>query len=80
MMTEEAKLELDSYESVFFSATSILEPIFYGFKGSREESGLFLDEIKDDAEVIYLLGDILDYWYEYRYVVPAVLCVFSKAR
>ena len=25
MMTEEAKLELDSYESVFFSATSILE-------------------------------------------------------
>ena len=30
----------------------------------------FLDSIKDDADVIYLLGDILDYWYEYRYVVP----------
>lgn len=30
----------------------------------------FLDSIKDDAEAIYLLGDILDYWYEYRYVVP----------
>ena len=30
----------------------------------------FLDHIKHDAETIYLLGDILDYWYEYRYVVP----------
>lgn len=30
----------------------------------------FLDSIKDDAREIYLLGDILDYWYEYRYVVP----------
>ena len=30
----------------------------------------FLDFIKEDADAIYLLGDILDYWYEYRYVVP----------
>ena len=30
----------------------------------------FLDSIKDKAREIYLLGDILDYWYEYRYVVP----------
>lgn len=30
----------------------------------------FLDSIKESAEAIYLLGDILDYWYEYRYVVP----------
>jgi UDP-2,3-diacylglucosamine hydrolase len=30
----------------------------------------FLYSIKDEAREIYLLGDILDYWYEYRYVVP----------
>lgn len=30
----------------------------------------FLDSIKEDASEIYLLGDVLDYWYEYRYVVP----------
>ena len=30
----------------------------------------FLDSIKEDAAEIYLLGDVLDYWYEYRYVVP----------
>ena len=30
----------------------------------------FLDSIKDDAAELYLLGDILDYWYEYKWVVP----------
>ncbi len=30
----------------------------------------WLDSIKHDASALYLLGDILDYWYEYRYVVP----------
>lgn len=30
----------------------------------------FLDHISKDAAAIYLLGDILDYWYEYKYVVP----------
>ena len=30
----------------------------------------WLDSVKQEAEAIYLLGDIFDYWYEYRYVVP----------
>lgn len=30
----------------------------------------FLDEIKDKAAAIYLLGDMFDFWYEYKYVVP----------
>ena len=30
----------------------------------------FLDSIAEDAAELYLLGDILDYWYEYRTVVP----------
>lgn len=30
----------------------------------------FLDSIKEDASEIYLLGDILDYWFEYKSVVP----------
>lgn len=30
----------------------------------------FLDSIKDNVSEIYLMGDILDYWYEYRCVVP----------
>ncbi len=30
----------------------------------------FLDEIKSSAAVIYILGDIFDFWYEYKNVVP----------
>lgn len=30
----------------------------------------FLDSIAGDADELYMLGDILDYWYEYRNVVP----------
>jgi len=30
----------------------------------------WLDDIKQDAEALYLLGDIFDYWFEYRKVVP----------
>ena len=30
----------------------------------------WLDEIKNDAKEIYLLGDIFDFWYEYKHVAP----------
>ena len=30
----------------------------------------FLDEIKNDAAEIFLVGDLFDFWYEYRKVVP----------
>ena len=30
----------------------------------------FLDSIKTKARAVYLLGDMFDFWYEYRYVVP----------
>ena len=30
----------------------------------------FLRSIEDDAAALYMLGDILDYWFEYRNVVP----------
>ncbi|MGA9324502.1 MAG: UDP-2,3-diacylglucosamine diphosphatase [Salegentibacter sp.] len=30
----------------------------------------WLDEIKEDAEAIFLLGDLFDFWFEYKHVVP----------
>lgn len=30
----------------------------------------FLRSIKDDAKTLYLMGDVLDYWFEYKKVVP----------
>ena len=42
-------------------------------KNNRERELLFakwLDEIKKDAIALYLVGDIFDFWYEYKKVVP----------
>ncbi len=30
----------------------------------------WLDEIKDEAKEIYLLGDLFDWWFEHKYTVP----------
>ena len=30
----------------------------------------FLDEIKDEAGAIFIVGDMFDFWYEYKKVVP----------
>ncbi|MDR2907613.1 MAG: UDP-2,3-diacylglucosamine diphosphatase [Bacteroidales bacterium] len=30
----------------------------------------WLDEISKDAQTVFLLGDIFDFWFEYKYVVP----------
>lgn len=30
----------------------------------------WLDEIKEDAEEIYLMGDVFDFWFEYKNTVP----------
>ncbi|MBR5455513.1 MAG: UDP-2,3-diacylglucosamine diphosphatase [Bacteroidaceae bacterium] len=30
----------------------------------------FLDKIKDEAAAVYMLGDMFDFWYEFRYAVP----------
>src|SRR3954470_21300966 len=30
----------------------------------------FLDEIKDSAATIFVVGDLFDFWYEYKRVVP----------
>ena len=45
----------------------------YPYDKSRVREKYFvrwLEEIRKDATEIYLLGDIFDYWYEYKKVVP----------
>lgn len=48
-------------------------------KSSEEREILlisWLNEIKDNASEIYLLGDIFDFWYEFKYFVPKNFVVF----
>lgn len=57
-------------KAYFLSDLHLGAPYFSDSREAERRVVTFLDTIKDDTEVIYLLGDILDYWYEYRYVVP----------
>lgn len=39
--------------------------------GEREKQIVrWLDQIRDEAEALYLVGDIFDFWFEYRTVIP----------
>ena len=31
---------------------------------------MWLDSIKEDAEIIFLLGDLFDFWFEYKHSIP----------
>lgn len=45
-----------------------------GYLADKREAEMrvvrFLESIRDTADEIYMLGDVLDYWFEYRTVVP----------
>jgi len=44
-----------------------------GYASSRQREDRFvhwLDTIKEDAAEIFLMGDVFDFWYEYKTVVP----------
>ena len=44
-----------------------------GYAGSREREDRivrWLDMIKADASELFLMGDVFDFWFEYRTVVP----------
>lgn len=54
----------------FLSDLHLGAPYFPDSRAAELKVVRFLDSIRHDADAIYLVGDILDYWYEYRYVVP----------
>ncbi len=58
-------------KSVYFLSDAHLGSLAIPY-GRMQERRLvrFLDSIKEKAAAIYLLGDMFDFWYEYRYVVP----------
>ncbi len=58
-------------KKAYFFSDLHLGASYAGESIERERKAVrFLEEIAADAAEIYLLGDIIDYWFEYRYVVP----------
>lgn len=65
------KKDIDTGKKVYFVSDCHLGIPDYKSSLKREKLLVgFLDDIKNDAQEIYLLGDIFDFWFEYKYVVP----------
>lgn len=47
-----------------------VDPMLYASHEVERKLCRWLDSVKQDAKAIYLLGDIFDYWFEYKDVVP----------
>ncbi len=67
----EEKVEANIRKKIYFISDLHLGASYFADCHEKERRVVhWLDKVKRDAAEIYLLGDILDYWYEYRYVVP----------
>ncbi|MCD8284702.1 MAG: UDP-2,3-diacylglucosamine diphosphatase [Prevotellaceae bacterium] len=58
-------------KGIYFISDAHLGCRAIGHQRQRERRLVrFLDDIKDKAQAVYLLGDMFDFWFEYRTVVP----------
>ena len=59
---------------IYFIADSHFHP--YPNQKNKQRRQLFIDfltEINNKADRLYILGDLFDFWFEYKYVVPRYL-------
>ncbi len=64
-------MQLDPGKKIYFLSDFHLGAPNYEQSLVREKKIVkFLDEIKSSAAVIFIAGDLFDFWYEYRKVVP----------
>ena len=64
-------MQIPAGKKIYFLSDFHLGAPDYESSLAREKRVVqFLDEIKKDAAVIFILGDLFDFWFEYKKVVP----------
>jgi UDP-2,3-diacylglucosamine hydrolase len=64
-------INLNSSKKIYFSSDNHLGAPVQKVSFERELRFIsWLDLIKKDAQTIFLLGDLFDFWFEYKHVVP----------
>ena len=59
-------IDLKQGEKIYFSSDNHLGAPDHSSSLKREKRFVkWLDSIKNDAKVIFLLGDLFDFWFEY---------------
>ncbi|MCU0368789.1 MAG: metallophosphoesterase, partial [Cyclobacteriaceae bacterium] len=67
----EQRVQLTAGKKIYFASDFHLGVPDYASSLAREKLIVkWLDTIAADAQAIYLLGDIFDFWFEYRKAIP----------
>ena len=65
------KISLENYKKIYFASDQHFGAPTPAESKPREERFVqWLDEIKHDCQVLFLMGDLFDFWHEWDYVVP----------
>lgn len=66
-----AHMQLPPGKKIYFSSDNHLGAPTQELSKPRERKFLnWLDMVQEDAAAIFLLGDLFDFWFEYKHVVP----------
>jgi UDP-2,3-diacylglucosamine hydrolase len=69
-MTPNVRME-ETRKKIYFVSDAHLGARFHADSPAVEKKLVrWLDRIRADAAAVYFLGDMFDYWFEYKYVVP----------
>jgi UDP-2,3-diacylglucosamine hydrolase len=64
-------IQLSDKEKVYFASDFHLGVPSYEKSREREDRIIrWLDQIKTDAQAIFLVGDLFDFWFEYKHTIP----------
>ncbi|WP_159022200.1 UDP-2,3-diacylglucosamine diphosphatase [Formosa sp. L2A11] len=64
-------MQIPEGKKIYFSSDNHLGAPTHEASAPREKKFVaWLDEVKQDAAAIFLLGDLFDFWFEYKTVVP----------
>ena len=71
MISTMKTMQIPPGKKVYFSSDNHLGAPTQELSKPREKKFVqWLDEVKEDAAAIFLLGDLFDFWFEYKHVVP----------
>lgn len=65
------KIDLQPGKKIYFASDQHFgAPDAKASKFREEKFIRWLDQIKDDAQVLFLMGDLFDFWHEWNHVIP----------
>lgn len=70
-MTSLKTIRIQTHKKVFFASDFHLGAPDYQSSLQREKKIVqWLDSIKHETDLIFLIGDIFDFWFEYKFAIP----------